>query len=109
VLKEWPQRARQATQDPPQQSISNDAGPNVEVAAVTKAEWQNHFDVELKRRIDLKLCGPNGYRDDDGMLQWAQSELGVSPDEAQALWDNRYNKDHRAGRYKKAPAKIRKT
>jgi hypothetical protein len=67
---------------------------------VPDPEYQTRFNEKLRHRIQDKAQGPNGYRDD--MIQWARHELCVSPDGAQALWENRYNKSHTAGRYKKA-------
>jgi hypothetical protein len=92
LLKVWPRvpskRAEEATAQHPAASATKSVLPG-----------QDCFDVELKRRHQNGLRGRNGYRDD--MIQWARGN-GKSPDEAEALWKNRYNKAHTAGRHKKA-------
>jgi hypothetical protein len=68
--------------------------------AVPAPDQQGQFDGELRRRSKDKKHRRNGYRDE--MIQWAKTELGLSPDAAAALWDNRSKDFPRVGRHKKA-------
>ena len=68
-----------------------------------RGDVQRQFDDELRRRINAKVRGPEGYRDE--MLQWAKSNLDVSRDDARALWIGRSGEfPRKAGPHVRRPA-----